>query len=103
VVFLGIYKRLGKLWVRARSEDWLKVTAVFMAWIMFRIMIKVRLRVMDRVNFSSKFGDRTKNRVNVTGFELLCSVRLMFKARASVRLGIGLGLGNSYVFGLWLA
>jgi hypothetical protein len=36
-------------------------------------------------------------------FELLCSVRLMFKARASVRLGVGLGLGNSFVFGLWLA
>jgi hypothetical protein len=63
VVFLGIYKRLGKLWVRARSEDWLKVTAVAMAWIMFRIMIKVRLR--DGVNFTSEFGDRTKNRVSV--------------------------------------
>jgi hypothetical protein len=39
----------------------------------------------------------------VLWFELLCSIRLTFKAKASVRLSLGLGLGNSFVFGLWLA
>jgi hypothetical protein len=79
-VCLGTLQRIRRIWVRARCGDSLRVSAVVMAWIMFKIMIKARFRVRGRV----------VSLVAGLGKQSLCFrvVLVMFKTKASVSTGL---------------